>query len=313
MSCCYCSVTHLYLYLYIICFFLLMSRRPPRSTLFPYTTLFRSRWWSHAWKWWTYEATEGWKDGRTEGAESPRPSRRACPCPVWGQGRHGECRPHRPQATVLSHPRRAGHRGARGPPLPRHDHGEGGALRAAQPPGAELPPARGARRRGHDVAQDRRPGKGVLHRAAAAGDRHRGAPVSDRVLTALEAGILTATLNRPEKRNAIDEPMIDALLAMLERADLDAGVRVIALRGAGTDFCAGMDLSGLLASADKTVADNRRAALHFAEIFLRMRRLPKPIAAIVHGRALAGGCGLATACDLVLAARSEEHTSELQS
>jgi len=125
--------------------------------------------------------------------------------------------------------------------------------------------------------------------------------VSDRVLTALEAGILTATLNRPEKRNAIDEPMIDALLAMLERADLDAGVRVIALRGAGTDFCAGMDLSELLASADKTVADNRRAALHFAEIFLRMRRLPKPIAAIVHGRALAGGCGLATACDLVLA------------
>ena len=130
--------------------------------------------------------------------------------------------------------------------------------------------------------------------------------MSDRVLTALEAGILTATLNRPEKRNAIDEPMIDALLAMLERADLDAGVRVIALRGAGTDFCAGMDLSELLASADKTVADNRRAALHFAEIFLRMRRLPKPIAAIVHGRALAGGCGLATACDLVLATESAQ-------
>src|SRR3989449_11315486 len=87
---------------------------------------------------------------------------------------------------------------------------------------------------------------------------------------------------------------------MLERADLDAGVRVIALRGAGTDFCAGMDLSELLASADKTVADNRRAALHFAEIFLRMRRLPKPIGAIVHGRGLARGCGAATACDLGL-------------
>src|SRR2546422_3176803 len=89
---------------------------------------------------------------------------------------------------------------------------------------------------------------------------------------------------------------------MLERADLDAGVRVIALRGAGTDFCAGMDLSELLASADKTVADNRRAALHFAEIFLRMRRLPEPLAAIWHGRALAGGRGLATGCDPVLAA-----------
>src|SRR5207245_10550777 len=132
------------------------------------------------------------------------------------------------------------------------------------------------------------------------------APVSDRVLTVLEGGILTATLNRPEKRNAIDSPMIDALLAMLERADLDAGVRLIALRGAGTDFCAGMDLSELLASADRTVAENRQAALQFAEIFLRMRRLPKPIAALVHGRALAGGCGLAAACGLGMAAASAQ-------
>ena len=128
--------------------------------------------------------------------------------------------------------------------------------------------------------------------------------MTERVLGALQGGILTATLNRPEKRNAIDTPMIDALLALLERADLDAEVRVIALRGAGSDFCAGMDLSELLASADKTIEENRRAALHFAAIFLRMRQLPKPIVAVVHGRALAGGCGLATACDLVLATES---------
>jgi len=116
--------------------------------------------------------------------------------------------------------------------------------------------------------------------------------------------VLTATLNRPDKRNAIDTPMIDALLACLERADLDGDVRVVTLRGAGSDFCAGMDLHELLASADKSVADNRRAALQFAEIFIRMRRLPKPVVAAVRGRALAGGCGLATACDLVLAAAS---------
>jgi methylglutaconyl-CoA hydratase len=128
--------------------------------------------------------------------------------------------------------------------------------------------------------------------------------MSDRVLTSLDGGILTATLNRPDKKNAIDTPMIDGLLDVLERADLDAGVRVVALRGAGGDFCAGMDLNELLASADKTVEENRRAALHFAEIFVRMRRLPKPIVAVVHGRALAGGCGLATACDIVLAAES---------
>jgi len=130
--------------------------------------------------------------------------------------------------------------------------------------------------------------------------------VSDRVLVALEGGILTATLNRPEKRNAIDTAMIDALLALLERADLAADVRVVAVRGAGTDFCAGMDLEELLASADRPVEENRRAALHFAEVFVQMRRLPKPVVAVVHGRALAGGCGLATACDLVLATESAQ-------
>jgi len=128
--------------------------------------------------------------------------------------------------------------------------------------------------------------------------------VSDRVLAALEGGILTATLNRPEKKNAIDTPLIDAFLSLLERADLDSAVRVVAVRGAGGDFCAGMDLNELLASADRSVEENRQAALHFAEIFLRMRRIPKPIVAVVQGRALAGGCGLATACDLVLATES---------
>jgi len=125
-----------------------------------------------------------------------------------------------------------------------------------------------------------------------------------RVLVLVEDGVLSATLNRPDKRNAIDTPMIDALLATLERADLDAGVRVVALRGAGADFSAGMDLNELLSSADRPVDENRAAALRFAQIFLRMRRLPKPVVAVVRGRALAGGCGLATACDLVLAVES---------
>ena len=130
--------------------------------------------------------------------------------------------------------------------------------------------------------------------------------MSDRVLSGLSGGVLTATLNRPDKRNAIDTAMIEALLAALERAELDAEVRVVAVAGAGTDFCAGMDLNELLASADKSVEENRDAALRFGEIFLRMRALPKPVVALVRGRALAGGCGLATACDLVLAAESAQ-------
>jgi methylglutaconyl-CoA hydratase len=130
--------------------------------------------------------------------------------------------------------------------------------------------------------------------------------VSERVREELADGVLTVTLNRPDKRNAIDAAMIAALGACLERADLDASVRVVALRGEGKDFCAGMDLRELLASADRPVAENRQAALAFGEIFLRMRRLPKPVVALVHGRALSGGCGLASACDIVLAARSAE-------
>ena len=130
--------------------------------------------------------------------------------------------------------------------------------------------------------------------------------MSERVLAACESGVLTATLNRPDKRNAIDIEMIEALLALLERAELDAEVRVVALRGAGSDFCAGMDLGELLRSADRPIEENRRAALRFAEIFLAMRRLPKPIVAVVHGRALAGGAGLAIACDLVVATESAQ-------
>ena len=130
--------------------------------------------------------------------------------------------------------------------------------------------------------------------------------MSDRVVVQVAGGVLTATLNRPDKRNAIDTPMIDELLAALERADLDASARVVAIRGAGRDFCAGMDLNELLASADHTLEQNRQAALHFAQVFISMRRLPKPIVALVHGRALAGGCGLATACDLILAAESAQ-------
>ena len=130
--------------------------------------------------------------------------------------------------------------------------------------------------------------------------------MTDRVVVTLAGGVLTATLDRPDKRNAIDTAMIDALLATLERADLDAEVRVVAVRGAGRDFCAGMDLNELLASAKHTVEQNRQAALHFGSIFVRMRQIPKPVVALVQGRALAGGCGLATGCDLVLAAESAQ-------
>ena len=130
--------------------------------------------------------------------------------------------------------------------------------------------------------------------------------MTERITAALEGGVLTGTLDRPEKRNAIDAAMLDGLESLLERAELEAAVRVVVLRGAGRDFCAGMDLEELLQSADRTVEQNRAAAMRFGGLFLRMRMLPKPVIAVVQGRALAGGCGLATGCDLVLAAESAQ-------
>ena len=119
--------------------------------------------------------------------------------------------------------------------------------------------------------------------------------------TARSAGVLTLILDRPDKRNALSTPLIEALHQELDRADLDAEVRVVVVRGAGKDFCAGADLEELLQSAGRTLAENEASALRLGQLFTRIRRLPKPVVAAVQGRALAGGAGLATACDLVLA------------
>src|SRR3989338_3056756 len=121
------------------------------------------------------------------------------------------------------------------------------------------------------------------------------------IVTAREDGVFTITLNRPERKNAISIRMIGELKAAIVEADLAADVRVVAIRGAGKDFCAGLDLNELLESADLTPEQNEQRAWDLGELFVQLRALPKVVVAVVEGRCLAGGCGLATACDLVLA------------
>lgn len=129
-----------------------------------------------------------------------------------------------------------------------------------------------------------------------------GGTVSEaHVVTAREGGVATITLNRPEKKNAISIRMIAELKQAIETVDLAADVKIVALRGAGKDFCAGLDLHELLESADLTPEENEQRAWELGEVFIALRKLPKVTVAIVEGRALAGGCGLASACDLVLA------------
>ena len=128
------------------------------------------------------------------------------------------------------------------------------------------------------------------------------APASDaRVVVERSGGVATLTLNRPAKKNAIDIRMIGELKAALRAADLASDVTVVALRGAGGDFCAGLDLNELLESADLPPEENERRAWDLGELFVLLRAMPKVTVAVVEGRCLAGGCGLATACDLVFA------------
>jgi methylglutaconyl-CoA hydratase len=112
------------------------------------------------------------------------------------------------------------------------------------------------------------------------------------------------TLNRPQKRNALNEALLHELKLALRTAHQDPKVRVVVISGAGRDFCAGADLAALQKIAGASVAENEADARSLMELFLLIRQVSVPVVAAVHGRALAGGCGLATACDLILAAAS---------
>jgi methylglutaconyl-CoA hydratase len=124
------------------------------------------------------------------------------------------------------------------------------------------------------------------------------------VLFAVADGIARITLNRPEKRNALNEALIGALKDALRLADHDESVRAVILAGAGADFCSGADLAALQRISNASVAENLEDARSLMELFILIRQVRIPVIAAVKGRALAGGCGLATACDIVLASRS---------
>src|ERR1044072_8107515 len=124
------------------------------------------------------------------------------------------------------------------------------------------------------------------------------------VLYSVEGSVARVTLNRPEKRNALNDAVIAGLKENLKKAAADKSVRVVVIAGAGKDFCSGADLSALQKIAGASVAENSEDARSLLELFLLIRRVHVPVVAAVTGRALAGGCGLATACDLVLASAS---------
>lgn len=124
------------------------------------------------------------------------------------------------------------------------------------------------------------------------------------VLFNIQGSVARITLNRPEKRNALNDAVVSGLKNALHRASEDAAVRVVVISGAGQDFCAGADLSALQKISNASMPENVDDARSLMELFVSIRQVAIPVVAAVRGRALAGGCGLASACDLVLAASS---------
>jgi methylglutaconyl-CoA hydratase len=121
-----------------------------------------------------------------------------------------------------------------------------------------------------------------------------------------DRGIAHLTLNRPDRRNALDQELVTELRDALRNSAADQTVRVVMIAGAGKDFCSGMDLRTFADDVSGDLAKFQSEARNMAELLLDMRRHPRPIVAAVQGRALGGGCGIATAADLVLAADSAQ-------
>lgn len=133
--------------------------------------------------------------------------------------------------------------------------------------------------------------------------------MADPLLIEHDDGVDRVTLNRPESLNALDPTLIDALNDYFESLQRNRKTRVVVLKGAGANFCAGLDLKHAMASragqnVPRTVTDSLDSQRHIADIVMLMRRCPQPIVALVQGAAAGGGFALALAADIRIAAKS---------
>jgi len=122
-----------------------------------------------------------------------------------------------------------------------------------------------------------------------------------RVRLSRADGVGRITLARPEKKNALDRQMADEIVQALEQLASEAETRVVLIDAEGEDFCAGADLDALESLLDAGRETQLEDARALGRVLTTIRQLAVPVVASVKGRALAGGAGLATACDIVLA------------
>ena len=114
-------------------------------------------------------------------------------------------------------------------------------------------------------------------------------------------GIAEVILNRPEKMNSLDETLIAELTQLFKDMSSNKDIRAVVLTGAGGNFCSGLYLDYLQKISEFDLEQNREDSRKFRDLLLAVQNCSKPVIAKVSGYALAGGCGLASACDMIVA------------
>jgi methylglutaconyl-CoA hydratase len=127
--------------------------------------------------------------------------------------------------------------------------------------------------------------------------------VFEQVIYEIKNRVAFLTLNRPDKRNALTPVLIAELRTALDLAEKDAAVKVIVIQATGKGFCAGLDLDELKKISAMSPLQNLEDSRHLMELFKKIYTLQKLVIAKVQGLAIAGGCGLATVCDIIVSDR----------
>jgi 2-(1,2-epoxy-1,2-dihydrophenyl)acetyl-CoA isomerase len=127
---------------------------------------------------------------------------------------------------------------------------------------------------------------------------------SEKIISEKQDGVLTLTLNRPDRLNAIDIEMLNLLIAALEAGGKDEAVGAIVLQGAGRVFCAGADIGQMI---DRTPADWEEIVDHYLDPVRLIASIDKPIIARCHGDVVGGGLGLSLACDFRVGADTSRY------
>lgn len=124
------------------------------------------------------------------------------------------------------------------------------------------------------------------------------------LLSDLQSATLTISFNRPERSNAFNFEMIAELRAALEQAATDSGVRCVVLTGAGASFCAGHDITEMLAAQGRDISYREHLDETYNPLILQIRRLEKPVIAAINGPVAGAGLGVALACDMRVASET---------